>query len=217
MTNSNYELRIFEDKFESVSVALPPVLRVLYVVSGGVEVDGNQLATGEGVLVQNHCEISGSEPTTLARWELAEIGAPLDNPFSRIGDSLLKRSDNIILKSGDEVGIRLDTVTFPPGTRAYRHIHASPGIRYLLRGSLEINRDEGRDLIEPGRAWFEGVNEPVLAIADDVVETQFVRVMILPPDYHGKLTITYVDPADDDKPRENKNERLIDEVVRLDG
>jgi len=214
MNIPNHELRFFEDKVVSGSLTLRPTLRVFYVVSGAVEVDGERLGAGKGVLAQGRCIIKVTEPSTLARWEVVEIGEAVENPFGEIGVSVLKRSDNIAL-TGNEIGVRLDTVTFPPATRAYRHIHVSPGIRYLMRGSLEINRDEGRDLIEPGRAWFEGVDEPVLAIGDDKIETQFVRVMILPPDYHGKLTITYVDPADDGKPRQNKNERLIDEVVEL--
>ena len=40
MANPNYELRFFEDKIASGSLTLRPTLRVLYVVTGGIEIDG---------------------------------------------------------------------------------------------------------------------------------------------------------------------------------
>jgi len=218
VSDHTHELRFFADHLESregQSVSLSPAVRVVFVETGVAEINGQRLNAGEGSLVLDEVElILGADDVRLARWELVPNGTPYSNPVSDLGSSLNKRTDFIAI-DGDETGIRLDTVTFPPGTRAYRHIHASCGIRYLLRGSLEINTDHGLDLMEPGQPWFEAVNEPVLAIADAEVETQFVRMMVLPVDYHGKLTITYVDPADDDKPREQINNRLLDEIVSL--
>jgi hypothetical protein len=225
MSDFNYELRFFEDHFyfrEGQSISLNPAIRIFYVLKGSISVNGEDVGEGQGILAQENTELKiDDDVTELARWELVPFGAPVENILehfensdSSFGQSLNKRSDFIAIP-GSETGIRLDTVTFPPGTRAYRHIHASCGIRYIICGTLEINTDESIDLMEQGHAWFEGVESPVLAIADEEVETQFARVMILPPEYHDKLTITYVDPADDDKPRENKNNRLIDELVKL--
>jgi hypothetical protein len=225
MSDFNYELRFFEDHFyfrDGQSISLNPAIRVFYVLKGSISVNGEDVGEGQGILAQENTELKfGDDVTELARWELVPFGTPVENILERFensdssfGQSLNKRSDFISIP-GTETGIRLDTVTFPPGTRAYRHIHASCGIRYIICGTLEINTDESIDLMEQGHAWFEGVDSPVLAIADEEVETQFARVMILPPDYHDKLTITYVDPADDDKPRENKNNRLFDELVKL--
>lgn len=217
-SNPNYELRFFEDRYDrdgGETVDLNPAIRVIYVVEGSIEVDGAQFTAGQGVLSEGGtCITFHSGPTKLARWELVPRGTPSSNPMTPACRSLHKRTDFIDI-DGDKTGIRLDTVTFPPGTRAYRHIHASCGIRYILKGTLEINTDKGLDLMEPGHPWFEAVNEPVVAIADAEIETQFVRMMVLPVDYHGKLTITYVDPADDDKPREQINNRLLDEIVQL--
>ncbi|MBT3989911.1 MAG: hypothetical protein HON14_10885 [Rhodospirillaceae bacterium] len=225
MTDHNYELRFFEDHIyfrEGQSITLAPAIRVLYVLKGSISVDGKEIGEGEGVLTRGEAKLEiGDDVAELARWELVPFGAPKEDILSRFSDtsnsfgqSLNKRTDFINIP-GSKTGLRLDTVTFPPGTRAYRHIHASCGIRYIVKGTLEINTDESIDLMEQGHAWFEGVNSPVLAIASDEVETLFARVMVLPPDYHDKLTITYVDPADDDKPRENKNNRMIDEIVKL--
>jgi len=215
--DSNYHLRFFEDQLTggAAAAALAPAIRVIYALEGAALVNGTRLGAGEGVLVNGEAAIEITDGAAkLARWELVAAGTEFSNPMANFGLSLNKRTDFIEVP-GIETGVRLDTVTFPPGTRAYRHTHVSCGIRYLMRGRLEINTDQSIDLMEPGHAWFEKVNGPVLAIADGEIETQFVRMMVLPVDYHGKLTITYVDPADDDKPREQINNRLLDEIVRL--
>ena len=41
----------------------------------------------------------------------------------------------------------------------------------------------------------------MLATASALEETAFVRVLLLPPEWAGKRTIRYVDPADEDKPK----------------
>jgi quercetin dioxygenase-like cupin family protein len=225
LADHNFELRLFEDHIyfrDGQSTVLDPAIRVIYVIKGPILVNGTQIEEGQGVLEQGEMTLQiADDVTEYLRWELLPAGSPVKDILSSFkasdssyGQSLNKRADFVNLPDA-ETGIRLDTVTFPPGTRAYRHVHASCGIRYILRGNLEINTDEGLYLVEQGQAWFEGANSPVLAIASEEVETQFVRLMLLPVDYHGKLTITYVDPADDDKPRENINNRLLDEIVKL--
>ena len=39
------------------------------------------------------------------------------------------------------------------------------------------------------------------AIASESEETAFVRAMVVPREWAGKRTISYVDPADEDKPK----------------
>lgn len=218
MDDYNYELRFFEDEVSDQAggpVSFEPAVRIFYVLAGSAKVNGQSFEARQGLLMEEEAQLTDlSTGAKLVRWELVPYGAAFSNPMASQGRSLNKRTDFIHVP-GDSTGVRLDTVTFPPGTRAYRHTHVSCGIRYIVRGSLEINTDEGIDLMEPGHAWFEAVQSPVLAIADEQVETQFVRMMVLPTDYHGKLTITYVDPADDDKPREQINDRLLDEIVQL--
>jgi quercetin dioxygenase-like cupin family protein len=97
--------------------------------------------------------------------------------------------------------MRHDRVDFPPGGIAYRHTHPGPGIRYLLRGELTIELAGETHRYAPGEPWFESGPEPVLATASDAEETAFARVLLLPPEWEGKRTIRYVDPADDGKPK----------------
>jgi quercetin dioxygenase-like cupin family protein len=97
--------------------------------------------------------------------------------------------------------VRCDRIDFPPGGIAYRHTHPGPGIRYLLHGEIDIHTEGQSVSYGPGGAWFEAGPDPVLAEASKHQRTAFVRVLVLPAEWAGKRTITYVDPADRDRPR----------------
>jgi hypothetical protein len=121
-----------------------------------------------------------------------------------------------VVTFGSEWIARLDRVDFPPGGIAYRHVHPGPGIRYLLHGELTIDRgDGGPHTYRAGEAWFEGADDPVLATASPTGDTAFVRVLLLPPEWAGKRTIRYVDPADEDKPRLQRATVLSEEPLLL--
>ncbi len=111
--------------------------------------------------------------------------------------------------------MRHDRVDFPPGGVAYRHTHPGPGIRYLLHGSLEIETPSHTERYEAGQAWFESGPEPVLATAAELSETAFVRVLLLPPEWAGRRTIRYVDPADDERPRLQRATVLAERPISL--
>jgi quercetin dioxygenase-like cupin family protein len=97
--------------------------------------------------------------------------------------------------------VRCDRIDFPPGTVADAHTHPGPGIRYLLRGELEVAVDGRATSHEPGSAWFEAGPDPVVATASQQLETAFVRVLLLPAEWRGRRTIAYVDPANAGRPR----------------
>jgi len=217
MTDLAYDLSLYRDRFAAGATGSPgydTAVTLIYVVEGSVQADGATLAAGAGARIQYpaSAQLSG-DVTELVRWEITPAGGAA-KLATNADDSRLLLSKPITLP-GASFGLRMDTVTFPPSTRAYRHIHAAAGIRYLLKGSLEINSTHGIDLMLAGRPWFEGIDDPVLAIADSEVESQFARVLVLPEEYLGKLTITYIDPADDDKPREQVNKRLVDEAAAV--
>jgi quercetin dioxygenase-like cupin family protein len=110
--------------------------------------------------------------------------------------------------------MRYDRVDLPPGGIAYRHTHPGPGIRYLLHGSLKIETPSHTQKYAPGEAWFETGPEPVLATAADTQETAFVRVLLLPPEWEGKRTIRYVDPADEDRPKLQRATVFFEQPIR---
>ena len=101
---------------------------------------------------------------------------------------------------GDSV-LRCDRVDFPPGGVAYRHTHPGPGLRVLLKGRIRIETQGTAHEYGPLEWWYETGPDPVYAAASETEETAFVRVLVLPAEWAGKRTITYVDPADEEKPK----------------
>ncbi len=111
--------------------------------------------------------------------------------------------------------VRCDRVVFPPEGVAFRHVHPGPGIRRLLSGELTIETDDGTHTYRAGEAWFEGAEFPVLATASASEETAFVRVLLLPQEWEGRRTIRYLDPADEDRPKLQRAEILLEEPIEL--
>ena len=111
--------------------------------------------------------------------------------------------------------MRLDRVDFPPGGVAYRHTHPGPGIRCLLFGSIRIESGGETREYGPFEPWFESGPEPVFAAASTTEPSAFVRAMLLPWEWHGKRTIRYVDPADEEKPKVQRATVFVDQPVRL--
>ena len=109
------------------------------------------------------------------------------------------------LQAEVEVGpgwlMRCDRVDFPPGGVAYRHTHPGPGTRCLLFGSIRIESGGHVDTYGAFEPWFESGPQPVFAAASESEETAFVRVLLLPPEWAGKRTISYVDAQDEARPK----------------
>ena len=97
--------------------------------------------------------------------------------------------------------LRCDRVDFPPGGVAYLHTHPGPGLRVLLTGRIRIDTQGTSHEYGPFESWYETGPDPVFAAASETEPTAFVRVLVLPVEWEGKRTITYVDPADADKPK----------------
>jgi quercetin dioxygenase-like cupin family protein len=97
--------------------------------------------------------------------------------------------------------LRCDRVDFPPGGVAYLHTHPGPGLRVLLHGSIRIETQGSSQEYAPFEWWYETGPDPVFAAASETEATAFVRVLVLPVEWEGKRTITYVDPADAEKPK----------------
>jgi quercetin dioxygenase-like cupin family protein len=97
--------------------------------------------------------------------------------------------------------LRCDRVDFPPGGVAYLHTHPGPGLRVLLTGRIRIETQGASHEYAPFEWWYETGPDPVFAAASEAEPTAFVRVLVLPVEWEGKRTISYVDPADADKPK----------------
>lgn len=139
-------------------------------------------------------------------WELDDEAVPPEG-------ALLSRP--IRVDPGAEWLVRCDRIDFPPGGIAYTHTHPGPGIRYLLKGRLDVET-EGRSVsYGPGEAWFESGPDPVLATAASDQPTAFVRVLVLPSEWAGKRTIRYVDPADEGRPKLQKPTVFLEQSLRI--
>jgi quercetin dioxygenase-like cupin family protein len=104
------------------------------------------------------------------------------------------------LPPGDYL-LRCDRVDFPPGGVAHLHTHPGPGLRVLLHGRIRIDNEGTSHEYGPFEWWFETGPDPVYAAASETEDTAFVRVLVLPAEWEGKRTITYVDPGDEEKPK----------------
>jgi quercetin dioxygenase-like cupin family protein len=117
------------------------------------------------------------------------------------------------VEPGSDWLVRCDRIDFPPGGVAYRHDHPGPGIRRLLFGELTIESEHGTRSYGPGEAWFEDAGYPVLATASATEATAFVRVLLLPPEFAGRRTIRYLDPADEQRPKLQRATVLLEEPL----
>lgn len=145
-------------------------------------------------------------------WELYDGEQSLVTICHKVGIAL---ATELQLTDTHDWVVRCDRVDFPPSGVAYRHVHPGPGIRRLLSGALTIESEDDTRTFGAGEAWFEGADYPVLATASSTEDTAFVRVLLLPAQWAGKRTIRYLDPADEDKPKLQRAEVLLEEPLRL--
>ncbi len=109
--------------------------------------------------------------------------------------------------------LRCDRVDFPPGGVAHLHTHAGPGIRVLLKGRLRIETQGASHEYGPFEWWYETGTNPVFAAASETEETAFVRVMLLPREWQGKRTISYVNAEDEAKPKLQRAAILLETPI----
>ncbi|MEN3312573.1 MAG: hypothetical protein V7645_1902 [Actinomycetota bacterium] len=179
------------------------MILALYEHPHGVETTGGNLAVYD--LDRNTAFFgAASVPGRALVWKLEEQ--------TEAGEKL---AAPVALDRNREWLLRCDRVDFPPGGVAYRHTHPGPGIRCLLQGSIRIESGGETHVYKALEPWFESGPEPVLAVASDVEETAFVRAMIVPREWAGKRTISYLDPADDDKPKLQRATVFFDEPIEL--
>ncbi len=191
-----YVLSLFEDCLAAGEALgpLPPANRMLHVLEGEATAGTTAIARGETLHMAGEVALrAGPDGARLLR---VELGAGGDGGGG--GEVLSAELD---LDAAQLWILRLDQVDFPLAGIAYEHIHAGPGIRWLVRGGLRVEAGGHETVVRPGEAWFEDGPTPVIARASEMAETGFLRASVLPSDYLGRSSLTYVDPADQDKPK----------------
>ena len=189
---------------------------MIYVVHGSILIEGQVLADGNAWFGEHGAVlIAGDAGATIWRWEIAptsNVRCPVSGEGFRSSEKLSASLD--ALPTG-ELLLRGDSVAFPPGACAYKHVHQGPGIGCLLEGGMRIDTCGRSTSFGPGGAWYEPGPEPVFAQAAADRPSQFVRGMILPRSLLGHSSIRYVDQADRDKPKRQSYQVFVDQPISL--
>ncbi|WP_420402361.1 cupin domain-containing protein [Nisaea sp.] len=202
-------LQVFaSDVSQQMDVRIRCAPAMLYVEAGSFRFGDETLGEGATEFVSETGVDSLRGSGRICVWSIG--AAPAASPEH----CMLQTTSGLGLAPGEYV-FRLDTVGFPPGAIAYRHVHPGPGYRYLVEGALEIRTDDHSTAIAPGEAWFEETNSPVTAFNVPDRESRFVRAHMLPRDYLGKPSIKYLNDEDHDKPKLQTNHRFREHIVRI--
>jgi hypothetical protein len=195
--------------------ALPPRHRFLYVAAGDVSIGGRIVAADDGWCDGEAPALrAGAGGATIWRWELVpERAAAAEGGAGwRATEKLAAPLDGALPAA--PLLLRGDSVAFPAGGCALRHVHQGPGIRCLIAGAMRIDTHGHSTWYTPGGAWFEAGPEPVFAQAADQ-PTRFIRCMVLPAALLGKSSIRYVDEADRDRPKDQRYRQFAETPIAL--
>jgi hypothetical protein len=195
-----FSLNFYHDQVgaEGASASvLPPAHRLLYVRHGRVAINDKITGADEAAYCDAPLALkSAGEWSQIWRWELA---APNATPSLHDGNGVLSslRVSRVItslpMLEGTRWLFRLDRIVSAAGRIADRHQHPGPGIRCLLEGTFNVQQDieSARDL-GPGDAWWETGSDTVIAWSSPQMASKFLRGMVLPVEWEGKVTGTWL-------------------------
>jgi hypothetical protein len=194
-----FALNFYHDQIAAsgAASALPAAPRLLYVRHGRVAIDGQAMKADEVTYCDGPVAMaSAGEWSQVWRWDLMP---PNTGPVLHEGAGLLSslRMSRVIatlaMPEGTRWLFRLDQINAPAGRIADRHQHPGPGIRCLQEGTFNVQQDaeSARDLM-PGDAWWETGSDTVIAWGSRQMTTRFMRGMVLPTEWAGKPTGTWL-------------------------
>ena len=213
-------LNFYQDQFTSEGHTKPSLAaanRMLYVRFGEVSINGKNYKPDDAIFCGDDLEIAGvAEWSQVWRWEL---DLPNQPPALMDGTGLLSqlRMSRVIttleMPEGSNWLFRLDSITDPPGRIADRHQHPGPGIRCLLVGSFNVEQaaESMRDRV-PGDPWWENGEDTVVAWAPLTMPATFIRGMILPADFEGKVSGQWLTKG---KAKTGQWRSYVDQVVMV--
>ena len=217
MNGIDMELRLLEDVISGYgSVDLPDdgANRICYVVHGEVSIGSAVLRDDQALHVSGPSRFAAAScGATVWRFELVARRRAACF-FSRpSGSTREKLRQHLKGPVADQILIRCDSVSFPPGGCAFLHTHQGPGIRCLIDGGIRIDTLGHSTSYGPGGAWFEGGPDPVFAQAAEDRPSRFIRVMVLPARLKGQSSIAYVNPEDREKPKSQSYKGYVDQPI----
>jgi hypothetical protein len=195
-----FSLNLYHDQIGAGGASASPLIaahRLLYVRHGQVAINGQTMSPDEAMYCDGPLEMkSAGDWSQVWRWELSRPNtAPVLHDGMGIFTSL--RMSRVItslyLPEGSRWLFRLDQIVSGAGRIADRHQHPGPGIRCLLEGTFNVQQDieSARDLA-PGDAWWETGSDTVIAWASPQMAARFLRGMVLPVEWEGKATGTWL-------------------------
>jgi hypothetical protein len=198
----------------ATTAPLPAAHRLLYVRHGSVIIDGQAIAADNAIYCDGPVTLQATADwSQVWRWELA---LPNAAPSLLQGAGVLSslRMAQVItglaMLEGSRWLFRLDQITSAAGRIADRH--QGPGIRCLVEGTFNAEQagHSARDLY-PGDVWWETGPDTVVAWGSPQMHARFLRGMVLPAEWEGKVTGTWLSgtPAG---PRSNWR-LLVDQVI----
>jgi hypothetical protein len=214
-----FALNLFHDQIGTDGASaqpLPAAHRLLYVRFGRATINGRTMNADEAIYCDGPVSLQASaEWSQVWRWELSPPNAA---PALLVGTNVLSslRMAEVItglaMVEGSRWLFRLDQITSAAGRIAGRHQHPGPGIRCLLEGTFNAVQSghSARELF-PGDAWWETGPETVVAWGSQQMHAKFLRGMILPVEWEGKVTGTWLDA-----PGRRSNWRLlVDQIIAV--
>jgi hypothetical protein len=214
-----FSLNLYHDQViagGASSSPLPTAHRMLYVRHGRAVINGQTMNADEAIYCDGPVNVQASADwSQIWRWELA---LPNAAPLLIEGSGVLSglRMAHVItglsLVDGSRWLFRLDQITSAAGRIADRHQHPGPGIRCLVEGTFNAEQagHSARGLY-PGDCWWETGPETVVAWGSTQMHAKFLRGMILPTEWEGKVTGTWLDA-----PRRSSNWRLlVDKIITM--
>ena len=195
---------------------LPAARRMIYVRHGRATVNGQAMNADEAIYCDGPVTLqSAGGWAQVWRWELA---LPNAAPVMVEGTNVLshlrmsRAITHLALLEGSRWLFRLDQITSTAGRIADRHQHPGPGIRCLLEGTFNVESAESERNLAPGDAWYETGPDTVVAWGSTQMPAKFLRGMILPTEWEGKVTGTWLS-GEAARPRPGNWRLLVDKIV----
>ena len=216
-----FALNLYHDQIAaggSSASPLPAAHRMLYVRHGRAVINGKTMNADEAIYCDGPVTLQASADwSQVWRWELAlPNAAPTLHEGSNILSSL--RMSRVIthlaMLDGSHWLFRLDQITSAAGRIADRHQHPGPGIRCLLEGTFNVESVESERNLLPGDAWYETGPDTVVAWGARTMPAKFLRGIILPTEWEGKVTGTWLS-GETAKPRPGNWRLLVDKIVTV--
>ncbi|MCX8033431.1 MAG: hypothetical protein N3B14_08625 [Thermoleophilia bacterium] len=216
-----YTLRLYHDAYSPGSRTeqdLEAQHGIAYVLTGSAKIGDTSLHADSAIYWRDTTTIeAGPEGAVIWRWELVRTEAPNNIAKGAGIDSHLRMSRRIRmfeLAPRSKWLFRLDCIYNNRGSTGL-HSHPGSGIRCLLKGHLRVESDKGEcsDNRKTGDCWYEEGSYPLVSTSDPGETADFLRGMILPPEYlHYPDTAVWIEGK---KMCESEWKLYVQEVVTL--